>query len=65
MKYVHNRLVMKIVHVFLFRFKNNLGDPCGCTKVMQFGGFDYHGNLVAFFGFYFLVFGMSRVKFCT
>ena len=34
-----NRLVMVIIPLFRLVFKNNLGDPCDCAKIVRFGGF--------------------------
>ncbi len=50
-----NCLFMAITLSYDLGFKNNLGDPCDCAKVVHFGGFGYHGNLIVFFGFWFLV----------
>ena len=59
----HNCRVMVILTLFCLVFKNNFGDPCDCSKMVRFmGGFGYHGNLLVF---WFLVFGVSCVKFCT
>ena len=48
---------MVILTLFRLVFKNNLGDPCACTKMVRLGGFGYHGNLLAFlvFGFWCVV----------
>ena len=55
----NNRLIMGIIPLFHLGFKNNLGGAYACAKMVRFGFFVYHGNLLVFF----FVFGVLCVKF--
>ena len=61
MKYVPNRHVMVIGHIFHMAFVNKIRDPCGCTKVVHIESFGHHGKLLGVFGFWFFVFCVSNI----
>ena len=56
-----NRRVMVIISSYHLGFKNNLGYPCDCAKMVRLGGVSAMIVICRCFS----VFGVWCVKFCT